>query len=178
MAQNFFWTPIALYFGKRPVFLFVSFLSFAGSIWCVKANSWHSFEAARVVSALAYSACESLCAGIETDIFFLHERGAWMGIYLVGLLGGVSLGGLMSGFIINALGWRWHFWVLPSPFIVTHCFCRWGQLHLVYVRWPFFFASLKPSSSELPPPPLSLRGKTIQHATGQMKVPSMNRNPS
>ena len=115
MAQNFFWTPIALYIGKRPVFLFVSLLSFAGSIWCAKANSWHSLEAARVVSALAYSACESLCAGIEADIFFLHERGVWMGIYLVGLLGGVSIGGLMSGFIINALGWRWHFWVFPFP---------------------------------------------------------------
>jgi len=35
-----------------------------------------------------------------------------MGVYLTGLFGGVSLGGLISGFIINALGWRWHFWVL------------------------------------------------------------------
>jgi len=34
-----------------------------------------------------------------------------MGVYLIGLFGGVSLGGLISGFIINALGWRWHFWV-------------------------------------------------------------------
>jgi len=42
-----------------------------------------------------------------------------MGVYLIGLFGGVSLGGLMSGFIINAKGWRWHFWVLYLP--SHHC---------------------------------------------------------
>jgi predicted MFS family arabinose efflux permease len=68
-----------LYIGKRPVFLFVSFLSFGGSVWCAEATSWHSLVVARVVSALAYSECESLSGGIEADIFFLHERGVWMG---------------------------------------------------------------------------------------------------
>lgn len=102
------------------MFLCVSFLAFAATIWCAEAHSWQSLKAARVVSAFAFAACESLSAAIEADLFFLHERGWWMGVYLTGLFGGVSLGGLISGFIINALGWRWHFWVLPT---IPHLFC-------------------------------------------------------
>jgi len=111
-VQNFFWTPTALYFGKRPVFLFASLLAFAGTIWCAEAKSFFSLRGGRIISAIAFAACESLSAALEADLFFLHERGWWMGVYLIGLFGGVSLGGLISGFIINALGWRWHFWVM------------------------------------------------------------------
>jgi len=67
--------------------------------------------AARAICAITFAACEGLSSALEADIFFLHERGWWMGVYLVSLLSGVSLGGLMSGFIITAKGWRWHFWV-------------------------------------------------------------------
>jgi len=63
------------------------------------------------VSAFTYAASEGLAAAISADLFFLHERGLWTGIYLISLMGGVSLGGVMSGFIITNLGWRWHFWV-------------------------------------------------------------------
>jgi len=68
------------------------------------------------VSALTFAASEGLAAAISADLFFLHERGWWTGVYLISLMGGVSLGGLMSGFIITALGWRWHFWVLNAFF--------------------------------------------------------------
>ena len=35
-----------------------------------------------------------------------------MGIYIIGLDLGPVLGSLMSGFIVQSLGWRWHLWVL------------------------------------------------------------------
>jgi len=108
---NFFWTPTALYFGKRPIYLFVSFVAFATCIWCAEAHAFHSFVGARVVSSFMYAASEGLAAAISSDIFFLHERGWWTGVYLISLMGGVSLGGVFSGFIITNLGWRWHFWV-------------------------------------------------------------------
>jgi MFS family permease len=106
--------PAALFIGKRPVFIFASFVLFASTIWAAKATSFHSLVGARVVSAIAATAGEALTAAISADIFFLHERGWWMGFYLIFLCGGISLGGLVSGFIINALGWRWHFWVNDS----------------------------------------------------------------
>ena len=63
------------------------------------------------MSSLTFAASEGLAAAISADLFFLHERGWWTGVYLISLMSGVSIGGLMSGFIIDGLGWRWHFWV-------------------------------------------------------------------
>jgi Major Facilitator Superfamily len=109
--QNFFWSPTALYTGRRPVFLIVSFVSFAAVIWCALASSFEMLIAARIIAAFVCAAGEALAAGICADLFFLHERGWWMGIYMVGIASASSLGGIMSGFIIDSLGWRWHFWV-------------------------------------------------------------------
>jgi MFS family permease len=67
--------------------------------------------AARVVGAFAASSTEGLASAINADLFFLHERGKWMGIYIVGLNFGPVLGSLISGFVVQSLGWRWHLWV-------------------------------------------------------------------
>jgi MFS family permease len=112
--KNFVLVPAALFVGKRPVFIFASLVLFASTIWAAEAKRFSSLVGARIVSAIAATAREALTAAISADIFFLHERGWWMGFYLIFLCGGISLGGLVSGFIINALGWRWHFWVSYS----------------------------------------------------------------
>jgi MFS family permease len=101
---------MALYFGKRPAFLVSSFLFFGTIIWSAKATSFESLVAARVLCAFAGSITEGLAAAISADLFFLHERGWWMGVYVVFLNGGSALGSLISAFIIEK-GWRWHFWV-------------------------------------------------------------------
>jgi MFS family permease len=67
-------------------------------------------EAARIVCSFAAAATEGLAAAISADLFFLHERGWWMGVYVIFLNTGSSLGSLITGFVIT-LGWRWHFWV-------------------------------------------------------------------
>jgi MFS family permease len=67
--------------------------------------------AARVVAAFAASSNEGLTSAINADLFFLHERGKWMGIYILGLNSGPILGSLISGFVVQSLGWRWHLWV-------------------------------------------------------------------
>lgn len=123
--------------------LFVSFLFFATSIWAAEAKTFKSLVGARVVSALACAASEGLVAAINADLFFLHERGWWMGVYLVFLCGGVSLGGLVSGFVINAMGWRWHFWVSSSS--LWHSNNRLGLSLLELMLLQFFSFSLKRS---------------------------------
>jgi MFS family permease len=67
--------------------------------------------AARVVGAFAASSTEGLASAINADLFFLHERGKWMGVYIMGLNFGPVLGSLISGFVVQSLGWRWHLWV-------------------------------------------------------------------
>jgi MFS family permease len=93
------------------VFLFNSFLCFAATIWAARAFSFNSLVASRIVAAFAAAAGEGVAAAISADIFFLHERGWWMGVYHVFLAIGPTLGTLCSGFIIGDLGWCWHCWV-------------------------------------------------------------------
>jgi MFS family permease len=109
--QNFFWVPTGLYIGKRPAFLLASALFFAAIIWSAKANTYRSLLAARVVTGIAAACSEGLASAISADLFFLHERGLWMGIYIFMLNLGPTLGSLISGFVVQSLGWRWHFWV-------------------------------------------------------------------
>jgi MFS family permease len=91
-------------------------LFFGAVIWSAKATSFSSLVAARVICAFAASCTEGLASAINADLFFLHERGKWMGFYIVGLDLGPVLGSLISGFIVQSLGWRWHLWVCPVKF--------------------------------------------------------------
>jgi len=58
-----------------------------------------------------------LPAIIVRDVFFLHERGYWMGVYMIFFQCFPGIGLIVSGFVITAGGWRWGFWV-ESPHIL------------------------------------------------------------
>lgn len=103
-------SPTAILWGKRPVYLFSSILFIATSLWAGWANSFGSLIAARVFQGIAVSPVECLPSATIAEIFFLHERAYRIGIYTLLLLGGKNLVPLVSAAIINALSWRWTFW--------------------------------------------------------------------
>ena len=113
---NFFWVPIANYIGKRPVFVFACGLLCMGFLWGAVATSFNSLLWSGIVAAFAGSSTEALGASIVNDLYFLHERGAKMGIYMNFISGGNTLGPLICGFVITGLSWRWHKWI---AFILT-----------------------------------------------------------
>jgi MFS family permease len=108
---NFFWVPVANYFGKRPVFVFASGLLCICYIWGACADSFTSLLWSNIIAAFAGSSTEALGASIVNDLYFLHERGAKMGIYMNFISGGNTIGPLICGFIITGLSWRWHKWI-------------------------------------------------------------------
>ena len=93
-------------------------LFFACLIWGATTHSFHGLEASRVIGTFALSCGEAVPAIVVKDIFFLHERGWWMGVYMVFFQCLPSLLVVVSGFTISGLGWRWHFWVTFSFSIV------------------------------------------------------------
>ncbi|KAF2192660.1 MFS general substrate transporter [Zopfia rhizophila CBS 207.26] len=110
-AFNFFWVPMANYFGKRPVFVLASLLLTLCYVWGACAQSFSSLMWSNIVAAFAGSSTEALGAAIVNDLYFLHERGAKMGIYMNAISGGNTLGPLICGFVVQSLGWRWHKWI-------------------------------------------------------------------
>jgi MFS family permease len=110
-AFNFFWVPLANYFGKRPVFVLTSGLLCGCFVWGAVAGSFESLLWSNIVAAFAGSSTEALGASIVNDLYFLHERGAKMGVYMNFISGGNTLGPLVCGFVITGLSWRWHKWI-------------------------------------------------------------------
>lgn len=102
-------SPTAILFGKRPVYLFSAALFIATSVWCAEAPDYPNLVAARVFQGVSVSPVECLPSASIAEIFFLHERAFRIGIYTLLLLGGKNLVPLVSAVIIQAAGWRWVF---------------------------------------------------------------------
>ncbi|KAJ4205747.1 hypothetical protein NW767_003805 [Fusarium falciforme] len=103
-------SPTAILWGKRPVYLASAILFIGTSLWAAWSPSFNSLLAARVFQGVAVSPVECLPSATIAEIFFLHERAYRIGIYTLLLLGGKNLVPLVSAVIIGALSWRWVFW--------------------------------------------------------------------
>ncbi|OCK83457.1 MFS general substrate transporter [Lepidopterella palustris CBS 459.81] len=106
------YSPTAIIYGKRPVYLFSCVLLIATSVWCALAKSYGSLLIARIVQGMAVSPVEVLPSATIVEIFFLHERASRIGIYEFLYLGGKNLIPLVGAAIVNSLGWRWIFWIV------------------------------------------------------------------
>ena len=122
-----------MYIGRRPCFVFSSCVFFGTIFWSATTHDWNGFVASRVLMAFMGSSTEGLAAAVIPDLFFLHERGYWMGVLTLFWCAGAALGAIVSGFVITALGWRWNFWVCHPLFVwssmaklvtLAKCHCR------------------------------------------------------
>lgn len=75
---NLIWVPLAIKYGRRPVYITAWLLMTGSTIWGGCAKSFASQLAARIVYGFAGAAPEVVAALILTDLFFLHQRGAVM----------------------------------------------------------------------------------------------------
>lgn len=105
-------SPTAILYGKRTVYLGSSILFILSTIWCALAPNYANLVVARVFQGIAVSPVECLPSATIAEIFFLHERAFRVGIYTLLLLGGKNLIPLVSAAIIQAKGWRWVFWIV------------------------------------------------------------------
>ncbi|KAK0669524.1 protein HOL1 [Cercophora samala] len=112
-------SPTAILWGKRPVYLFSSILFILTSVWCALSPNFTSLVIARILQGVSVSPVECLPSATIAEIFFLHERAFRIGIYTLLLLGGKNLVPLVSAAIIQKLGWRWVFWIVAM--IVGFC---------------------------------------------------------
>ncbi|CAH0023776.1 unnamed protein product [Clonostachys rhizophaga] len=112
-------SPTAILWGKRPVYLFSVLIFIGASLWSGFSPSFNSLLVARVFQGIAVSPVECLPSATIAEIFFLHERAYRIGIYTLLLLGGKNLVPLVSAVIINSLGWRWAFFITAA--IVAGC---------------------------------------------------------
>ncbi|KAK1002199.1 hypothetical protein LTR54_008211 [Friedmanniomyces endolithicus] len=102
-----FWQPLALQYGKRPVYL-ISILATLGiQVWAPYTTSNGQWIANKVLQGFFGAPIESLCEISVTDIYFQHERGAYIALYALLLAGSNFVAPVFAGFIADGQGWKW-----------------------------------------------------------------------
>lgn len=79
---NFIIVPLSNILGRRAISLVFSILIMLTCIWQALATSHRSLLAARAMNGLVCATSESIPVQMIADVFFLHERGLWTGVYL------------------------------------------------------------------------------------------------
>ncbi|KAH7132309.1 serine/threonine kinase 16 [Dendryphion nanum] len=101
------WQPLALQYGKRPIYLLSILATMATQIWAPHTRTNGQWIANKIVQGFVGAPIESLCEISVTDIYFTHERGRYIGLYALLLAGSNFFAPIISGFISDGQGWQW-----------------------------------------------------------------------
>ncbi|OTB07296.1 hypothetical protein M426DRAFT_248608 [Hypoxylon sp. CI-4A] len=140
-------SPTAILYGKRPVYLYSAILFILSAVWCALSPNFTSLILARIFQGIAVSPVECLPSATIAEVFFLHERAYRIGVYTLLLLGGKNLVPLVSAAIIERLSWRWVFWIVAM--VVGFC----GTLLFFFVPETFWDRTPIPRSRRHPKRP-------------------------
>ncbi len=98
-------------YGRKPLMLFGIALFLLGSLASGAAGAIVPLIAARAVQGLGAGAMQPIAVTVVGDLFTVEERGRVQGLF--GAVWGIAgvAGPLLGGAIVQALSWRWVFWV-------------------------------------------------------------------
>ncbi|KAI1736107.1 cycloheximide resistance protein [Xylaria scruposa] len=104
--------PLSEIYGRVPVYhaCNVGFVAF--SVACALAPSLDSLIAFRFLAGVFGVAPITNGGGTVADMVEQKHRGTVLAVYSVGPLLGPIIGPIAGGFLSNAKGWRWNFWLL------------------------------------------------------------------
>ncbi|KAK7208161.1 major facilitator superfamily protein [Myxozyma melibiosi] len=142
------WQPFALTFGRRGSYILSLALTCAISVWTAYSTSYATWVVQRILLGLFGSPIECLCEVSITDLFFTHQRGQQLGIYLLMLSGGAYLAPLCNGFINQSMGWKWVMYWCAILSAVACVLCFFFMEETIYYRETSFEATSDDYSSD------------------------------
>ena len=103
--------PMSELYGRLPVWHVSNVLFVAFCVGCALSSNLSMLIAFRFLSGCA-SAPTVIGPSIIGDIFVPEQRGKAMSLNIIGPLIGPVAGPIAGGFLAQALGWRWMFWIM------------------------------------------------------------------
>lgn len=104
------WASLADIVGRRPIFIFGTAVALVATIGAALAPTYSGYMAARFFQGFGVSPASNVGLAVISDIFFEHERGQKVGLWVLAIDLGLLFGPLIGG-IINLAGYRWTQWL-------------------------------------------------------------------
>ena len=116
---NFIIIPFSNIYGRRAACLATAAILVGSNIWQALAKNTGSFFGARAMTGIGGAVNESVMVQVIADVFFLHERGLWMGVYFAAYCVGSFTGPIIAGNMAEYAGWRSFFWLCTGVSICS-----------------------------------------------------------
>ncbi|RDW56343.1 MFS transporter-16 [Coleophoma crateriformis] len=130
------WQPLALQYGKRPVYL----ISMAASVIILGlaplCTTNGPYLANKILQGFFGAPVETLCEISMTDIWFAHERPLYLAIYGLSLAFSASLAPAFAAFINAGQNWKWTLWWCAIGIGVALVYCFFLMEETNYDRKP------------------------------------------
>ncbi|KAF4781192.1 hypothetical protein HER10_EVM0008441 [Colletotrichum scovillei] len=104
--------PLSEMWGRVAIYHITNFIFLAFTVACAVAPSLSSLVVFRFLAGTFGAAPMTNGGGSIADMFRAEERAGVMAVFSVGPLIGPIIGPIIGGFLTDAKGWRWDFWLV------------------------------------------------------------------
>lgn len=143
--------PMSEMLGRRIIYASTLLIAVVFVIPCAVAKNIGTLLACRAIDGIAFSAPMTLVGGTLADLWRNEERGVPMAAFSAAPFMGPAIGPLAGGFLGDAAGWRWLYWL---------------QLILSGVAWGLITFTVPETYA---PTILARRAKKLRKETGDQK---------
>lgn len=109
---NVLWIPTAMKFGRKIVYISSMTIVMAASVWNSYIYGTPQWYLNSLVGGIGQGAYQAIIQLTVFDIFFAHQRGTMLAVYVWGQQLGTILGLILGGYIAEGPGWRWAYRVV------------------------------------------------------------------
>ncbi|KAI5284151.1 hypothetical protein KEM52_003050, partial [Ascosphaera acerosa] len=104
-------SPAAWLWGRRSSYLFCILMGMVGSIWMARTQTTNDSIFCQLFVGISESCAEANVQLSLSDLFFEHQRGTVLSIYVLATSMGTFLGPMIASFIADSpQRWRWIGW--------------------------------------------------------------------
>ena len=104
--------PMSELYGRMPVYHVCNSLFVIFTVACAVSSNLNMLIAWRFFEGLFGSCPLTIGGGTIADMIIQQKRGAFMAIFATGPLLGPVIGPVAGGYLTQAKGWRWVFWLI------------------------------------------------------------------
>ncbi|KAH8879227.1 MFS general substrate transporter [Thozetella sp. PMI_491] len=103
--------PLSEIYGRRIIYATTLLVAVVFVIPCAVAKNIETLLVCRAIDGIAFSAPMTLVGGTLADLWRNEERGVPMAAFSAAPFIGPAIGPLIGGFLSDAAGWRWLYWI-------------------------------------------------------------------